>query len=103
MMATPSAKCTRLPGSLASATCSTASFWSVRRPVAATVGDTPSSTYSRCRIWFSSPGAAYRAHRFYERCGFERTGRTRSEPLGDWQRTPAYEEVDAVEYALSLS
>lgn len=55
----------------------------------------------RAVLW--TPSEAHRARRFYERCGFRRTGRTRSESLSDWQPTPTYEEVAAVEYALSLS
>jgi GNAT superfamily N-acetyltransferase len=54
----------------------------------------------RAVLW--TPNEAHRARRFYERCGFTRTGRTRSEPLSDWQPTPTYEEVAALEYALSL-
>ena len=54
----------------------------------------------RALLW--TPNEAHRARRFYERCGFRRTGRTRNEPLGDWQPTPTYEEVAAVEYARSL-
>jgi GNAT superfamily N-acetyltransferase len=59
------------------------------------------STRSRRAVLWT-PQEADRARRFYERCGFRPTGRTRSEPLGDWQPTPAYEEVAAVEYALVL-
>ena len=55
----------------------------------------------RAVLW--TPSEAHRARRFYERCGFRLTGRTRGEPLSDWQPTPTYEEVAAVEYALSLT
>ena len=55
----------------------------------------------RAVLW--TPNEARRARRFYERRGFRHTGRTRSEPLSDWQVTPTYEEVAAVEYALPLS
>jgi predicted GNAT family acetyltransferase len=60
-----------------------------------------STATRRAVLW--TPSEAHRARRFYERCGFEGTGRTRIEPLSDWQPTPTYEEVAAVEYALSLS
>jgi GNAT superfamily N-acetyltransferase len=54
----------------------------------------------RAILW--TPNEAHRARAFYERCGFRRTGRTRSEILSDWQPTPSYEDVAAVEYARSL-
>jgi GNAT superfamily N-acetyltransferase len=56
---------------------------------------------TRVILW--TPDDAHRAHRFYERCGFALTGRTRRERLSDWQPTPSYEDVAAVEYALALS
>ncbi len=59
-----------------------------------------STRAGRALLW--TPSEAHRARRFYERHGFRRTGPTRSEPLSDWQPTPTYEEVPAVEYALSL-
>ena len=59
-----------------------------------------STRSSRAVLW--TPNEARRAQRFYERYGFLRTGQTRSEPLSDWQPTPTYEEVAAVQYALSL-
>ena len=52
-------------------------------------------------LW--TPEEAQRAHRFYERCGFTRTGRARTERLSDWQPAASYEEVVAVEYERSLS
>jgi GNAT superfamily N-acetyltransferase len=55
----------------------------------------------RAVLW--TPEEALRAHRFYERCGFTPTGRARVEPLSDWQPTPTYEEVVAVEYERLLS
>ena len=55
---------------------------------------------SRAVLW--TPEEAGRARRFYERCGFELSGRERSERVGDWQPAPAYEEVATVEYARSL-
>jgi GNAT superfamily N-acetyltransferase len=55
---------------------------------------------NRATLW--TPEEAHRAHRFYERCGFSRTGRTRTERLSDWQPTPSHEDVAAVEYALQL-
>jgi ribosomal protein S18 acetylase RimI-like enzyme len=54
----------------------------------------------RAVLW--TPREAYRARRFYERRGFMLTGRTRGEALSDWQLTPTYEEVAAVEYSLTL-
>jgi GNAT superfamily N-acetyltransferase len=59
-----------------------------------------STRASRALLW--TPQKADRARRFYERCGFRRTARTRTETLGDWQPTPTYEDVAAVEYALLL-
>jgi len=55
----------------------------------------------RAVLW--TPSEAHRARSFYERCGFRLSGRTRGEALSDWQPTPTYEEVAAVEYSLSLS
>jgi GNAT superfamily N-acetyltransferase len=55
----------------------------------------------RAVLW--TPGEAHRARRFYERCGFMLTSRTRVETLSDWQPAPAYEEVAAVEYERTLS
>jgi GNAT superfamily N-acetyltransferase len=60
-----------------------------------------STAARRAVLW--TPNEAHRARRFYERRGFRGTGRTRSEPLSDWQATPTYEAVAAVEYALPLS
>lgn len=60
-----------------------------------------STAARRAVLW--TPNEAHRARLFYERYGFRRTGRTRSEPLSDWQPAPTYEEVAAVEYALPLS
>ena len=63
--------------------------------------DVLSTAASRAVLW--TPEQAHRAHRFYKRCGFARTGRTRNEALSDWQRTPTHQEVEAVEYARDLS
>ena len=60
-----------------------------------------STRATRAVLW--TPNEAHRARRFYERYGFTLTGRTRAERLSDWQPTPTYDEVAAVEYALSLS
>ena len=60
-----------------------------------------STAAPRAVLW--TPSEAHRARRFYERCGFRLTGRTRDERLSDWQPTPTHEDVAAVEYALSLS
>ena len=63
--------------------------------------DVRSVAASRTVLW--TPEQAHRAQHFYERCGFARTGRTRNEALSDWQRTPAHQEVQAVEYARDLN
>jgi GNAT superfamily N-acetyltransferase len=60
-----------------------------------------STAAHRALLW--TPREAHRARRFYERTGFRLTGRTRTEELNDWTRTPTRAIVSVVEYFRDLS